>query len=265
MKDQILAILRLELRKSFVGKRALAVYFLALMPVAMLGARALWHGPETSPLADTTNVVAILYQTFLLRLVIFFGCVEIFGNLIRRELLERSLHFYFLAPVRREVLVAAKYLTGLLVSTVLFEVSTAASFFLAYLPQGGAEMSRFLFHGPGFGHLAAYLLVTFLACLGYGAVFLAFGFFFKSPAIPAVIVFGWEGINFLLPPLLKKLSVVYYLQSLCPVPLSQGPMALLADAPSPWLAVPGLVLVTALLLGVSALRIRRMEISYEED
>jgi len=25
----------------------------------------------------------------------------------------------------------------------------------------------------------------------YGAVFLAFGFFWKSPAIPAVIVFGW--------------------------------------------------------------------------
>ena len=265
MKDQILAILRLELRKSFLGKRALAVYLLAGMPVAMLAARALWHGPENSPISDTTNVVAILYQTFLLRMVIFFGCVEIFGNLIRREMLERSLHFYFLAPLRREVLVIAKYLTGLSVSTVLFGASTAASFVLAYLPQGGEAMSRFFFHGPGFGHLAAYLLVTCLACLGYGAVFMAFGFFFKSPAIPAVIVFGWEGINFLLPPMLKELSVIHYLQALCPVPVDQGPLALLSNAPSPWLAVPGLFVVTALLLAISAVKIRRREISYEED
>jgi len=107
--------------------------------------------------------------------------------------------------------------------------------------------------------------VTFLACLGYGAVFLAFGFFFKSPAIPAVIVFGWEGINFLLPPLLKKISIIYYLQAFCPVPLSEGPFALLTEAPSAWVAVPGLVLLTAVLLAISWKKVRGMEISYEED
>ena len=107
--------------------------------------------------------------------------------------------------------------------------------------------------------------MTFLACVGYGAVFLFFGFFFKSPAIPALAVFGWEGIHFLLPPLLKKVSVFYYLQSLCPVPVSEGPLAPLSDAPSPWLAVPGLLLFAALLVALSAWKIRRMEIKYEEE
>ena len=166
--------------------------------------------------------------------------------------------------MRREVLAAGKYLTGLIVSVLLFGASTALSFLLTYLPNDRGAATRFFLHGPGFAHLGAYLLVTALACLGYGAVFLTFGFFAKSPAIPAVVVFGWEAMNFLLPPLLKKVSVIHYLLSLCPVPVSQGPLAVLADPTSPWVAIPGLFALTAVLLALSALRVRRMEISYEE-
>jgi hypothetical protein len=120
-------------------------------------------------------------------------------------------------------------------------------------------------HGPGLAHLGAYLLTTFLACVGYGAVFLFFGFFFKSPALPALAVFGWEGIHFLLPPFLKQLSVVHYLQSLCPVPVSEGPLATMSDAPAPWVSVIGILALAVVLVGVSAWKIRRMEISYDES
>ena len=192
----------------------------------------------TSP--GRPSFFAGLYQTFILRFVIFLACVAIFGNLIRRETLDRSLHYYFLSPVRRELLVVAKYVTGLIVSFGLFGLTTVVSFVLTYLPHDSTAVQHFLFHGPGLGHLGAYLLVTFLACVGYGAVFLFFGFFFKSPAMPALAVFGWEGIHFLLPPLLKQVSVIHYLQSLCPVPVSEGPLAILSDAPAPWVSVVGL-------------------------
>lgn len=261
---QVRAILRLELRKGFLGRRGIGLYLLAIMPVFVLTMRMIAGGvDDPSDVAEATRVYAGIYQGFILRVVVFLGCVGVFGNLIRREVLERTLHYYFLTPIRREVLVAAKYLTGLIVTVVLFEISTAVSFFLAYMPHEG--VGQFLTRGPGLGHLGAYLLVTFLGCLGYGAVFLAFGFFFKSPAIPALLVFGWEGIHFLLPPMLKKVSVIHYLQSLCPVPLPAGPLAVLSDAPSPWVAIPGLLLLAAVLIAVSALRIRKMEISYEED
>jgi hypothetical protein len=144
-------------------------------------------------------------------------------------------------------------------------VTTVASFFLTYLPMQSTAVRQFLFGGPGLGHLGSYLLVTSMACVGYGAVFLFFGFFFKSPALPALAVFGWEGIHFLLPPLLKKASVIHYLQSLCPVPLPEGPLAMLADAPSPWVAIPGLFVLALVLVTVSALRIRNMEITYDES
>jgi ABC-type transport system involved in multi-copper enzyme maturation permease subunit len=266
-RRQLFAVMRLELRKSFLGGRALWLYLLAAAPVAVIALRGvLPHTIENpSEVGEATDFYAGTFQLFALRVVIFLACVAVFGNLIRREMLDRTLHYYLLAPLRREVLLAAKYLTGLAVTVVLFTASTAMGFFLAYAPHDGAAVERFLFQGPGLRHLGAYLLVTVLGCIGYGAVFLTFGFFFKSPALPALAVFGWEAIHFLLPPLFKKASVIHYLQSLCPVPISEGPLAILSDAPSPWLAIPGLLLFTALLLAISAQRTRRLEVSYEED
>ncbi|HVR08808.1 MAG TPA: hypothetical protein VMW75_12235 [Thermoanaerobaculia bacterium] len=265
-RRQVAAVVRLELRKGFLGRRSLGLYLLALAPLAV-GLRGLVPRAVSDPgnLGEATQLMAILYQTFILRVVVFLGCVAIFGNLIRREVLDRSLHFYFLTPMRRELLAVAKYLTGLLVSLTLFGAATVATFFLAYLPYDGRLRSAFLLHGPGLAHLAAYLLVTALACAGYGAAFLALGFFFRSPAIPALALFGWEAIHFLLPPVLKQLSVIHYLQALCPVPVSEGPFALLSDAPSRWVSISGLLVLSAVLLSVSILRIRRMEVAYLDD
>jgi ABC-type transport system involved in multi-copper enzyme maturation permease subunit len=262
---QVRAVLRLELRKGF--RRSYGLYLLALPPLFILVLRTIIPDAVRDPgdVSGATEFYAGLYQAFILRVVIFLACVAVFGNLIRREMLDRSLHYYFLSPLRRELLVAAKYLTGLIVTFLLFGVTTVITFFLAYAPHESTAVRQFLLGGPGLGHLASYLLVTFLACVGYGAVFLFFGFFFKSPALPALAVFGWETIHFLLPPLLKKVSVIHYLQSLCPVPVSEGPLALLADAPSPWIAIPGLLLLAAVLVAVSAWKIRGMEIMYDES
>lgn len=264
-RTQALAVIRLELRKGFLGKRSFLLLVLALAPVLILALRAVIPGAVDDPsnLPDATNGFSATFQGFIIPVVVFLGCVWIFGNLIRREVLDRSLHYYFLSPIRRELLVVAKYLTGVLVAVVLFGASTFASYLFAYAPHTG--VARFFFNGPGLGHLAAYMLVTALACAGYGALFLALGFFFKSPAIPALAVFSWERILFLLPPLLKKVSVSHYLQSLCPVPFDEGPLAILADAPSPWVSIPGVLLLSVVLVTLSAWKIRKMEISYEED
>jgi ABC-type transport system involved in multi-copper enzyme maturation permease subunit len=264
-RRQVGAIVRLELRRSFFGKRAFGLLVLAFLPVLSLAARWIREmvTGHADALSDASSGFAVMFQAFHLHFVVFLACVTIFGNLIRREVLDRTLHYYFLTPVRREVLVVAKYLTALLVTVLLFSFSTLASFFLTYAPIQGAQ--EFLLHGSGLGELGWYLLVSALACIGYGAMFLAFGFFFRSPAIPALALFGWEWLHPLLPPILKSFSVIHYLQSLCPVPISEGPLAILSDAPSPWLAIPGLLLLSALLVAISAWRARKMEISYEED
>lgn len=266
-RRQTLAILRLEARRSFLGRRALLLYLVALLPVFAMAAFALvplaWR--ESDQLGWATRIYAGVYQGLLLRTLVFFGCMWVFTHLFRGEVLDRSLHYYFLAPVRREVLVAAKYLAGLTAALVLFGGSTALSYLLLYPPYGLARSREFLLAGPGLEHLGAYVGVTALGCVGYGAVFLLLGLLFKNPILPAGTLFFWEWINFLLPGFLKKLSVIHYLKSLCPVAISEGPFAVVAEAPPAWASIAGLLAVTALLLALAALRIRRMEIDYGDD
>ena len=49
------------------------------------------------------------------------------------------------------------------------------------------------------------------------------GLLFRNPMIPAAVVWVWEGLNPFLPALLKKISVIFYLKSLCPVEVPAPP------------------------------------------
>ena len=63
-------------------------------------------------ISDDTAVLAGVVQLYYIRLGIFFGCLGIFSRLIRGEMIERSLHYYLLSPVRREVILLAKFFAG---------------------------------------------------------------------------------------------------------------------------------------------------------
>jgi hypothetical protein len=94
------------------------------------------------------------------------------------------------------------------------------------------------------------------------------GLTYRNPMIPAATVMVWEGINGFLPPLLKKFSVIFYLKSLCPVDVPlPGPLSILALEADPvpaWLAIPGLVLVSALIIFLASRRARVFQINYVE-
>lgn len=261
---QVASILRLETRKNFLSKRSLLIYALALVPVALLSVVAVFPPParDWQDFKLAGFIYAVIYQALILRTVIFFGCAWIFMNLVRGEVIDRSLHYYFLAPVRREVLIVGKYFAGLLAALVFFGATTILSMVLVYVPHYRGAGVEFMLSAGGVAQALTYLGITALACVGYGAIFLVVGLFFRNPIIPALVVYGWEWLNFLLPPVLKKISVVHYLQSLLPVPLSEGPFAFLAEPTPAWISVPGLLLFTLLVLVLAGWRIRRMEISY---
>ncbi len=265
---QTAAILRLEIRKNFLSRRAFLLYLMAGLPLVLLSALALFPPPPNDELGsfnEMSQVFAAIYGGLILRTLVFFGCAWVFMNLFRGEVVDRSLHYYFLAPVRREVLVVGKYLSGLIATVVLFSITTVVSMFLYYFWLFPSESARFFTEGAGFGQMLAYFGVTILACLGYGAVFLLVGLFFRNPIIPALLLYGWEWINFLLPPFLKKISVIHYLTSLVPVPMSEGPFAVLVEPTPAWISVPSLLIFTGLVLFLASLHIRRMEINYAGD
>jgi ABC-type transport system involved in multi-copper enzyme maturation permease subunit len=268
-RRQIRALLGLELRKTLLGRRSLVVYFLAGLPVfvmlVLMIAREAGGNPLFADLGKARTVFSIIFQTLILRAVVFFGCVGIFTNLFRGEILDRSLHYYLLSPVRREVLVIGKYLSGLTLTLMVFLGTVTVSFFLLYPPFGVSSAVEDLFRGPGLAQLGAYLGVTALACLGYGAVFLVTGVLFKNPIIPAAVVLGWEMIHFLLPPGLKRISVIHYLKGMIPMPIDEGPFAVVSAPPPVIVSVLGLLALTAIALVIASLVVRRMQIRYSED
>jgi len=264
---QIAAILRLEVQKNFLSRRSILIYLITLLPLFPLLIIALVRPPgnEWRDFNKYSAIYAILYNGLIMRTVVFFGCAWIFMNLFRGELVDRSLHYYFLSAVRREVLVVGKYVSGLITSVVLFVGLTIVAMLLLYFPHFTSQSTRYFFEGQGTIQLLTYSGITILACIGYGAFFLVVGLFVRNPIIPALLLYGWEWLNFLLPPLLKKISVIHYLNSLVPLPMQEGPFAVVADPTPAWIAIPSLVIVTAIVLVISAYRIRRMEIRYGSD
>jgi hypothetical protein len=227
---------------------------------------------DIRPLVDfeeDRQVFAGVFQYFYLRLAIFFGCLGIFMNLFRGEMLDKTLHFWFLAPARRDVLLAGKYGAGLIASAVIFAGGALVCFAAMIWPQDPVEVQTY-WQGAGMGHLFWYTVAAVLGCVGYGGVFLAAGLLLRNPIIPAAVLLAWEGISGFLPEIMQRLSVLYYLQSLCPVPAPTDKNApalvqllLSPAAPASRLgAILGLLGLTAVVLLVARSAIRRMQVSY---
>jgi ABC-type transport system involved in multi-copper enzyme maturation permease subunit len=218
------------------------------------------------------NIYNGVFHYYYLKLAIFFGCLGIFMNLFRGEMLDKTLHFWLLAPARRDVLLAGKYLAGLLAATIIFGGGAALTYAAMLWPLPPSEIQTF-FAGPAAGQILRYSAAALLACLGYGSAFLAAGLLVRNPIVPAVVLMGWESINGFLPAMLQKISVLYYVQSLCPMPppIDAGAPALVRlffapAASASWpVAVFGLCALTAVVLYFAARAVKRLEINYGGD
>jgi ABC-type transport system involved in multi-copper enzyme maturation permease subunit len=264
-RRQLLAVVRNELGGRLSPWRSLWLLILAFAPTVIIFLHAV-HDSRCN-LHQETLILAVMVQAFYVRFAIFFGALGIVMRLVRGEMVERNLHYSFLAPVRRDVLLVGKFLAATLGAVAVFGSGILASFVLMYahFPAG----REFLLNGPGSAHLRAYLFVALLACLGYGAVFLALSLVFRNSIVPAVVVLLWEGINGILPVWLKRFSVTSYLKPLFPVELPvEGFSGLFTVVPEPtpaWVAVAGLLAFVVLVVAFACWRIKRLEISYSTD
>jgi hypothetical protein len=218
---------------------------------------------------EDRTIFAAIFQFFYLRLAVFFGCLGMFMYLFSGEMSNRTLHYWLLAPARREVLLAGKYAAGLIASSLIFGGGALLAFTVMVWPHDAVEVQAF-WNAGGMSHAFWYVAAAVLGCIGYGSVFLAVGLYMRNPILPAAVLLAWEGIHGVLPSSLQKASILYYLQSLCPVPApvpSDAPalVQLLAAPVAPASragAILGLLLLTAFVLWIAARAVRRMQISY---
>lgn len=261
-------LVSIEVRRNLFSWKAGWVYFLAFIPTIIIAIHAVFDRHPPSAIEEDTRVLATIIQLYYIRLAVFFGCLGIFFRLIRGEVIERSLHFYLLSPVRREVLLLAKFVAGSISALLLFLTAIVFDFALLYGAFGGPGWD-FILHGAGLGQLGAYLAIAALACLGYGSVFLLLSMMFRNPTPAALLFLGWETINPVLPSLLQKISVASYLRHLMPVAIApEGLLALLSVETEPtaaWAAIVGLLLLIAAVLFYSCYRMRTLEIRYSTE
>jgi ABC-type transport system involved in multi-copper enzyme maturation permease subunit len=256
-------LMRLEWRRQLLTPRVLWPLLLALMPVGITAAVA-WaahrFGGDVATRDNMQLGFANLYHGLIVRVVLFFGSLALFVNLVRGEVEERTLHYLLLTPVRRPAIVAAKYLAAVGTGWLLFVGATAASFLLITLPGGLGDA----FTAAGLRQLFAYCGMSALGVIGYGSAFLLLGTLLRSPGYLVAVFFGWEWFEFLLPPLLKQLSVVHYIKVLTPVPISEGPFALLAEPVPAWQAVLKVALYATVAVSVAAWTASRQDLNYGE-
>jgi hypothetical protein len=268
--SQISILVRTEVRRNLFTRRRIGFHLLAWIPVLFLLAHNIFDRRDIDPaqIENDTLKLAGIIQVYYFRLGVFFACMGIFTWLFRGEMVQRTLHYQFLVPVRKEVLVIGKFLAGAIISIALFETAVFACFCLTYSHFGSVGRS-YVFDGPGLGQLGSYLLATALACLGYGAVFLTLSLLFKNPIIPGAMLLGWETIAPIFPSWAQHLSVAFYLKHLCPVKLPiDGPMAIftiVAEPVSPFIAVFGLLSLTVAILVLSCFLIHRLEVTYTAE
>jgi len=258
----------MEVRRNLFSWRASWIYFLAFIPAVIICIHLVVDPHLPSLMSEDTNVLAGIVQFYYIRLGVFFGCLGIFSRLIRGEMIERSLHFYLLSPVRREVLLLGKFAAGSISALLLFGTAISADFALIYVGFGAAGRD-YVLHGLGLGQWEAYLAIIVLACLGYGAVFLLLSMMFRNPTPAALLVWGWEAINPILPSLLQRFSVVFYLHHLMPVSVAaEGLFALLTVQTEPVsgrASTLGLLLLIGVVLFYSCYRMRTLEIRYTSE
>lgn len=248
-----------QLRRSLRPWQAAPLLLLAFLPalvILILAWAGKMQGKGAAAFVSSPGFYARLFDGLLLHTAIFFGCAWLFLQLIRGELTGRILHFAWLTPIRRSWLGWGKYFAGAALALVFFNFATLASSLLL-LRARHAELD---------GHaLAAYLGITSLACLGYGAVFFYMGARFRQPLFPALAFLGWEQIVFLLPPWLQRVSIIYYLHALHPGGI---PAHAWGFVPPPMRALTAVLWLLAISGGLAWLGVRRfarLEVNYGNE
>lgn len=270
-RRQLMAIFRIEFSKAIFSRRAFSCYALVSMPIVLMFAVAFdeSRSGDTSTAFETIEnarrIFGYIFSSLIMSAVLFLGNAAIFTALFRGEMLDRSIHYYLLAPVRREVLVIGKYLAGLAGAFVLFGLCTLICFLLLYVPFGFEQFVTDLSNGIVLQQLGLYLGIVILGSMGYGSVFMATGLLFRNPLIPIIVVAGWEMLHFILPPALKVFSIIYYIKGLLPIPMDEGPLAVIVAPPPMWVSIIGMFGLSAVTVAVSVLILKRLEVKYTEE
>jgi ABC-type transport system involved in multi-copper enzyme maturation permease subunit len=204
-------------------------------------------------------MIWLLYIRFIVPILgVFYGTA-----LIADEVEDKTITYLFTRPIHRGAVLAGKYLSYLVCTTMLILPSVVLVYFLI-VPLGGGSIGR------GFPSLLTDLGMLALGLAAYGAVFALAGARLQRPlVIGLVFVLGWEPGVLVFPGYLKRVTVAYYLQGLVPhaLPEDSSLGALLQafrEVPSTFASVVWLGIITAGTLALAVRTVAKREYVLEQ-
>lgn len=267
---QILAVISLSNRRFLFSRFFWTVTFLAAMPIvtSLLISVVLFFqmrlGDEGNvPISEMKNVMEAIFQGVFLHFGIFFCAFGIGSNMIREEMDEQTLHYFFLQPMPRWIFLLGKLLSNLIIIGGTFTVVHLLSKLILVFPLGFEGYKEFFTSWWMIKSTILEVVVIFLSLLIYSTLFLAISSVIKN-LVYGLFLFGWELSTNYLPETLRNFSLVYHLREFLPHKNYEKPpfIGLLVEGPGAIQVILVLGLTFVLSLAFAGFMLSRRECLY---
>lgn len=240
---QFLAMVRLSLRRSLRSKTIWSLIGMAMpaigIAVIFAAVTANFSGftfadplrenaagmPGDGTSSYTHEVFRAMYVGAYLHFGLIFAAIMFGNSALREEMDEQTLHYLYLQPMPRWLMMLGKYTAFLLLAAPIFMISMICTRLILLIPYGPTGFSNVLFSLEFVGRFLTEAAVMLLALSIYAAIFLALSNIFKN-VVYALFIYGWEAATNFLPAALKDFSIAYYLKNMLPAASLERPGAI---------------------------------------
>jgi len=206
-------VVTLTIRYLLTTRRAIVTALLAMIPVIVVLSLA-------AAQVQSFNIVLfqILMVPLFLQVVLIFVTIVQAGSLIREEIEDDTLPYLLTRPISKPAIVLYKYLGYVVAMLVLLVPPVVVAYGVTEAYTGSS-------FGADLDVLGAFLAVTVLGGLAYGALFTLLSVATRRPLFAGLLFgFVWEGVVGSIPGDVPKLSVIYYLRSILQGLIATGPL-----------------------------------------
>jgi ABC-2 type transport system permease protein len=240
-------IFTLTLRALAWNRRSLVVAALLCVPILLALVYVASQGKNGGE-----SFVIELFITLVLPILLPLTALIFATNALGGEVEDRTLLYLTLRPVSRLAVVVSKLLASALITTVMVEISLAATYLLGTQGTGSAQ------------NFAAIMLAGLAGCLAYSSLFLLLGLWLprRGLVVGFIYVLLWEGVFSQLSTGLATFSVRRYVEGILNANLTTS--ALANSTPVDISGATSLVVLALVLVGgilVTTWKLQRMELT----
>ena len=215
-------------------------------------------------MSEVMEAFAFIFRGGYLYFGVILSAMTFASSVFREELEDQTLHYLYLQPIPRWMIVVGKFAGFVAVAMPCYAVSLVCVKLLMLLPFGEGGLVKF-FEPTSLLILLREFVVIGLGLAVYSSLLLGISNLIRNP-IPGFMMYGWEAVSNLMPESLQQWSLGYYVKAFLP-PSSRAAQTVFGMVvEGPTLVHAGLViaLVPAVCVGLTCWAARYKECMYSD-